>query len=131
MSSLSKATLIGRKSVARESSDVNPGGQVIMAVKGDLHREPASGRRCSNSDRLRSSEMACRIIVVDSDQASAMILEEGLEDISRHPLVKEIRLPKASFVDDLSAIVGEVMAWGCENIATEQLYPQRQMLQHD
>lgn len=131
MSSLSKATLIGFKSVGRESSDVNPGVQATMGVKGDLHREPASGRPCSNSDSLRSSEVACRIIVVDSDQAFATILKERQEDISGHPLVKEIRLPKAFFVDDLSAIVGQVMTWGCETIPRQQLYPQRQVLQHE
>jgi len=50
-----------------------------MAVKRDLQKGPASSPACSNSDSLRRSEVAHRIILVGSDQAFATILEEGVE----------------------------------------------------
>ena len=40
-------------------------------------------------------------------------------------------LPKAFFVDDLSAIVGQAIAWGGETIPTSAAVSPRHMLQHD
>ena len=45
-----------------------------MAVKRDLQKGPASSPACSNSDSLRRSEVAHRIILVDRDQELAPFL---------------------------------------------------------